>query len=711
MNETVDVVQAAVDGSGPVSEEERRLVQKLAKQVADARKADAAFRARVMRDRAVADGRALEGYEVSAQLVSAVIDTLIPFIYAKDPDVDAVPEDQTDPPYKPRLKAPTPPTSPSMLTGQMPSPEAEAQFSADLMQYQRELSLFIQRQEMEMQQAEADRMNADFVRRLSQTIEIVVSRLWRKGKLKEQAKDLIRAGLTTGEGWLKVSLQGDLVANPTVQRELFELKQQLQAIDNLALQLDRGDIQNPEAQRAELEAKIAGAEARMETYVGRCLAIDWVDTLDMQTPHSLRKVTDYVRSPWVADCTYLSRDDAAARFGLDPERLGRATCWRMPDESEGMAQVSAEAFAQNPGDGEFWIKANSDDTRGMLRIWELWSRTDNMIYCWIDGCDFWAREPMAPRIATTRFYPYYLWAPYVTDGSRHPQSLAGRLAKLQAEYASARSNLAESRRRIKPGVIFDATAFDDVEANKITHSENQEFIGIKPLRPGEPLANNFTPKPYARIDPGLYDTSPISVDVETISGANDALRQGVSAPKTATQAEIEQVGTSARTGYVRDALDMMLDELAEATSELALKGVPRETVLTWAGQHAVWPGDADPEVLDAMVYVAIRAGSSGKPNTSAERQAWGTVLPMIQQLIMQIAQMTNADPHDVADKLKELLRETVARAGDHLDIDRFLPTPTPSPIPGPMAGPTAGPLPPAAEQAPGPSPAPPAVLQ
>lgn len=711
MNETVDVVQAAVDGSGPVSEEERRLVQKLAKQVADARKADAAFRARVMRDRAVADGRALEGYEVSAQLVSAVIDTLIPFIYAKDPDVDAVPEDQTDPPYKPRPKAPTPPTSPSMLTGQMPSPEAEAQFSAELMQYQQELSAFIQRQEMEMQQAEADRMNADFVRRLSQTIEIVVSRLWRKGKLKEQAKDLIRAGLTTGEGWLKVSLQGDLVANPTVQRELFELKQQLQAIDNLALQLDRGDIQNPEAQRAELEAKIAGAEARMETYVGRCLAIDWVDTLDMQTPHSLRKVTDYVRSPWVADCTYLSRDDAAARFGLDPKRLERATCWRMPDESEGMAQVSAEAFAQNPGDGEFWIKANSDDTRGLLRIWELSSRTDNMIYCWIDGCDFWARPPMPPRIPTTRFYHYYLWAPYVTDGSRHPQSLAGRLAKLQAEYASARSNLAESRRRIKPGVIFDATAFDDVEANKITHSENQEFIGIKPLRPGEPLANNFTPKPYARIDPGLYDTSPISVDVETISGANDALRQGVSAPKTATQAEIEQVGTSARTSYVKDALDTMLDELAEATSELALKGIPRKTVLTWAGQHAVWPGDADPEVLDAMVYVAIRAGSSGKPNTSAERQAWGTVLPMIQQLMMQIAQMTNADPHDVADKLKELLRETVARAGDHLDIDRFLPTPTPSPIPGPMAGPTAGPLPPAAEQAPGPSPAPPAVLQ
>ena len=97
MNATVEVVQASVDATSEVGEDERKLVDKLTKQVAAARKADRVFRARVIRDRAVADGRALEGFEVSAQLVAAIIDTLIPFIYAKDPDVDVVPEDQTAP--------------------------------------------------------------------------------------------------------------------------------------------------------------------------------------------------------------------------------------------------------------------------------------------------------------------------------------------------------------------------------------------------------------------------------------------------------------------------------------------------------------------------------------------------------------------------------------------------------------------------------------
>lgn len=707
MNETVDVVQSVADGAVPVSQQEIDLVRRLSKQVADARKADKAFRARVVRDRAVVDGRALEGFEVSAQLVAAVIDTLVPFIYAKDPDVDVVPEDQTAAPYKPRARPPQQPVSPNMA-GTPASPEAEAAFQQQLMQYQQELTAYLQQQDAEIAQAEEDRVNADFVRRLGQTIEIVVSRLWRKARLKAEAKAWVRAGLTTGEGWLKVSLQGDLVADPNVQRELYELQEQLQAIDNLTLQIERGDIPSPDADRAALEAKIQGAQARLETYVGRCLAVDWVDTLDMQWPHSLRKITDYVRAPWGADCTYMSKEDVAAKYAIDPKRLESAACWRQPDEAEMPGE--AASYAQNPGDGEFWVKANSDDTRGMLRVWELWSRADNMIYCWVDGCDFWARPPMAPRTQTTRFYPYFLWAPFEVDGTRHPQSLAGRLAKLQNEFALTRSNQAESRRRSKPGVLVDGTNLDDTQVAKMEGSTNQEYVVLKPLRPGE-LAASFAPKPYARVDPGLYDTTPISVDIETISGAADALRQGVSQPKTATQAEIEATGTDARTGYSRDALDMAFDELAEFTAELSLGGFPREAVMKWAGPHAVWPNDGDPEAISSLVYVAIRAGSSGKPNTSAERQAWSTVLPLLQGLIMQIAQFSGADPVEVSDKLKELLRETVARTGDRMDVDRFLPMGSPmAGLQGAAGGMPGAPMPGPADQAPGPSPAPPQAI-
>jgi len=342
-----------------------------------------------------------------------------------------------------------------------------------------------------------------------------------------------------------------------------------------------------------------------------------------------------------------------------------------------------------------------------------------MIYTWVDGCDFWARPPMPPRIETTRFYPYFLWAPYECDGGRHPQSLAGRLSKLQDEYAITRTNEAESKRRAKPGILVDATNFDDDQLKKVTESHNQEITPIKALRPGEPLSNSFFPKAYARVDPALYDTTKIRSDMETISGANESLRQGATTAKTATQSEIENQGTSARTGYARDALDMELSELSEYTAELALGGFPRDQVQKWAGPHAVWPNTSDSEDIKSLIYVSIRAGSSGKPNTSAERQAWATILPMIQGLMMQIGQANGADPQEMADKLKELLRETVARTGDHLDIDRFLPMPSPMAQSGQMQPQVGGPMPEQGmqgEQAEpgepfaGPTPAPPPML-
>jgi len=711
IDESVEVVQTAVDVTSEVPDTERKLVAKLSKQVADARKADKVFRARVVRDRAVVDGRALEGFEVSAQLVAAIIDTLIPFIYAKDPDVDVVPEDQTAPPYKPRLQAPQPPRPPvDPATGQpimapdgvpvSPDPMAVQQFASELAAYNEAL-------QAEHKQAEQERIHNDFVRRLGQTIEIVVSRLWRKAKLKAEAMSMVRAGLTTGEGWLKVSLHGDLKTDPTVQRELYQLQQQHQAIANLQEEIREGNVQNPDPEMARLQAMIEGAQARLETYVGRCLVVDWVDTLDMQWPSTSRKITEYVRAPWGADCTYLSKEDAASRFGIDLSRLASATCWREPDQGQWVPGTGAEDdLYQNPGDGEYWVKTVADDERGMLRVWELHSKQEGTVYTWIDGCDFWAKPPMPPRLQTSRFYPYFLWAPYECDGSRHPQSLAGRLAKLQAEYASTRSNELEVKRRSKPGVLVDGTNIDDVQMDKINSSTNQEMTVVKPLRPGEPLTNSFAPKPYARVDPALYDTTKARTDMETVSGAQEALTQGVNVAKTATEAEIQQTGSQARTGYSRDVLDMMLGELAEYTAELALGGFERDQVLQWAGPHAVWPNTADKDALSSLVYVAVRAGSSGKPNTSAERQAWSTIMPMLQGLMMQIGQMNGADPQEMADKLQELLRETVARVGDRLDIDRFLPMPSPMAQMGQIPGAMGGPLPPPGAQAPGPQPSP-----
>ena len=63
-------------------------------------------------------------------------------------------------------------------------------------------------------------------------------------------------------------------------------------------------------------------------------------------------------------------------------------------------------------------------------------------------------------------------------------------------------------------------------------------------------------------------------------------------------------------------------------------------------------------------------------------------LPMLQQGVLQIGQLRNSAPEDLADSLAELLRITVERSGDRIDVDQLLPKagPAPVPMPGQMPG-------------------------
>lgn len=691
--ELVSKTEQAVAGTDEPSEQEKALVNEWEKRLTAARKADVGFRKSVIRDRKFATGEALIGYEVSTNLVQATIDTLIPFLFAKDPDVDVVPQDQVSAPIKPRLVAPPPPQGAVGPDGQpmmapdgvpiSPDPQQIAEYGMAMQEY-------MAQQAQEQAIADEERARNDFIRRLGQTIEIVISRFWKKGNLKGSAKQWLRASMTSAEGWLKVSMQGDLVPDHTVQKELYEIQQQQQSIEALKRCIQEGDTRDYDAELEQLRVKEEGLQGRLETYVGRCLVFDWVDTLDFQAPSTLRMMSEYLSSPWLADATYYSISDACAKFGLDKKQLAHAAKWNPPEETvdDSTNGTVTTAFT---ADGEAWKKATPADGEGFVRVWEINAKCDNIIYTWIEGTKFWAKQPHAPRLPTTRFYPYFLLALYECDANRHPQSLAWRLSKLQEEYASTRSNLAETRRRAKPGILFDSTNIEPGDADKMQQGGNQEYIPIKPIRPGEPLGSSFAPKPYNTVDGSLYDTSPIRSDMETVSGAQEALSQGIRTAKTATEADIQQSGFTSKTAYSRDALDMALEELAQYSAELGLGGLSLEQVKEWAGPHAVWPQGIEAEKLQSLVYVSIRAGSTGKPNTASERQAWSAILPQIQGLMGLIGEARGADPQEMADKYTELLRETVLRTGDRIDVDRFLPMPSPNaqagmPPPGSAGG-------------------------
>jgi hypothetical protein len=342
------------------------------------------------------------------------------------------------------------------------------------------------------------------------------------------------------------------------------------------------------------------------------------------------------------------------------------------------------------------------DPVDFARIVEVWDRRDNLVKTMIDGVQAWAKEPYPPPQGSTRFYPYFYLAFFEVDGSRHPQSLAWRLRKLQDEYSATRSSARINRQRSVPAVMFNSEQLDAANATKLERGVEQEFIGLKLTNPNMPLRDVFAEKPYARMDPMLGDTSAVLHDMEKISGVQDALQSSVVQPKTATEAEIQQSGFAARTTADRDTQEDVLSDLAQYTSEIAVQAMTLQDARRIAGPRAFWPEGMDIEDLLTMVEVDITAGSTGKPNTSAERDAWSVAMPLIKSTMVEIQGARAQGNEPMAKALTELLRETLMRMGDRIEVERFIPE-MPA-MAGAMPGIPGVPALPGMEGAPGPMP-------
>jgi len=651
------------------AELERREVKQLLESYEQARKFDKAARKQYAVDRRYAAGTADLTWAVSTNLIGSYIEVLVSYLYARNPDVSVRPAEHVaaDPRTRAqaiRARVENEVQQTASLTGLPAPPEFIAQ------EIERRTAEEIRKAD------EAEQVRKAEMAAFAKTLELVIARLWKAGKLKHAAKKIVRSALSVGPGWLKVIFVTDKRRDPQIEAALNDARDNLARLEAKQKEIAAGEAKDTELAQRELEHLIRGLEAKVEVIVRKGLAIDFCAAEDVQVSLDVRYLEDYLEAGWIGNAIYKPKSELAELFPrLTPEKIKKATCYyqRKPNDAQAgdrldqMSERDAEQFATAASGG------SADEQVEFAKIIEIWDRRDNLIKTMVDGIDCWAREPYPPPYASSRFYPYFYLAFYETDGSRHPQSLSWRLRKLQDEYASTRSNFRLSRERSIPGVMFNAEQIDPINARKLEHGVQQEFIGIKTTNPNVDFRTLFAEKPIARLDPLLFDVQPIMRDMEKISGVQESLQASVVQPKTATEAEIQQSGFAARSSAARDVLEDMLTDLAQYTAEIALQALTLEDVRRMVGPAAFWPEGMDIEDLLTLVEVDIEAGSTGKPNTAAEREAWAVALPLIRETMVQIQQAQAQGNMPLAQALIALLRETLNRMGDRIDVEKFIP--------------------------------------
>lgn len=645
-----DPQQAAVGGVLPQGVDQQKeqtpdpkeevLVKKLWQGYDRARKFDENFRKQVAIDRRYAAGTSDLSWAVTTNLIGAFIDILVALLYARDPDVSV-------------KKA-----------------------------------------------AQVDEEGTHDMEVFASTLQIVISHLWKKGKLKKAARKGVRSVLSNGEGWLKCNLLSEKMPQPQTEQAINDARETMERLHAQLRLIEDPQGHSPdelEALIAEKQTLIDSLDAKLEVAVAKFFAIDFIPTERMQVSLDVQCIEDYLDAGWIANEEFLEFDEAMARFPritAEEMRSAKKYYQRPPSEMttrdidnvlpQGMLTAeTAQAFTTSQSDAE---------SPSFLRVVEVWNRNDKHIRTVIDGVRKWAVPPYEPPSPTSRFYPYFYFSFYEVDSSRHAQSLSWRLYKLQDEYSSTRSNFRITRERSIPGVLFNGTQLDETQAKKLSEAKAQEYTALMPADPDTPIGNLFAPKPVAAIDMRVYDPTFILNDMERMSGVQEALSAvaaGPGNPKTATEANIEQSGTNARTTSNRDNIEAMLTDLAQYTAEQALgeAGLTTQDVAKLAGKAAFWPANMSIEDIFNLVSVDIQAGTTGKPKTQTDQQAWATILPLIKQYLGEIRVALGNGDKATAQALIELVKETMKRLGDESDPDRFIPKVPPPGSPGAGAPP------------------------
>ena len=510
-----------------------------------------------------------------------------------------------------------------------------------------------------------ENQNYGALRSMSETCEVLLTKEFVEPNLKAAMKADVMSALVTGIGWTKLSLQEEYGQDPIILSRLRDAQDNLAALE--ALRGDVADDANNDAKRAELETQVRSVEDSLhgkgEVVLQKGLVLDRIPSEDVLIlDPTLIDLSDYRRAKAIAQRVWMTRDDYRKAFGHS-----------VPDGAVSYANREAAT-------GEGYERA-SDQMRGkdrtqqpdaLVQVWELWCGESQTVYTFAKGAKSWAREPYSPEWVGERWYPFFaLWFNEV-DGSLDPISDVETQYELQAEYAHMRSKIKDTRGKQKTTMIGrKGGEMQAADYERISASDDVDFIFVNG-NPNIPITQDIQQAPSPQLNLQLFDPAMIMRDSEMALRSGEAARGYINKAKTATEAEIMNMGLQSFTAERQDTVEDLISEMSKFALEILLLSYDEQEVKRVVGVSAFWqqmPIDAAFRYLN----LTIRAGSMSKPNKFKDREQWMQLLPVLQQGVQQIAQFTASGQQSMADAAKKLLEETLLRFDERIDLDSLIP--------------------------------------
>ncbi len=494
------------------------------------------------------------------------------------------------------------------------------------------------------------------VKKFCATAEKVIRKmLVEEGKLKKRAKANIRSTCVTSFGVLKVIYQKEYRGDPIAVRRIEDTQDNLARVEALIQQLKKADDPSELAKkRDELQANLKALASGNEVRIYKGFVVDRMKSEDfLVLDDNVDEFDEYVEARALGHKIWMTVGQARQVFQLEP--IGATRYGRPRTDSN-------QKVDDTPADDQF------------ICVIEVWDKENGVVRTTAKGMNRWLREPYAPQCVPQRWYPFYLLGFNLTEGEWRPLSDVELLMSLQDEYDRTRQNYADVREKAVPKrIVRKGGNLSEQDVKNIVDSGNRDWVAVEG-NPATPISQDVMQLEGLKIDPMAYDVTTIRNDMDLVSGRSDASRANLIKPKTATEAEIMAEAMQSRVGERRDTHEDLLSDMGEGALEVSLQELGLEEVKQIAGAEAEWPTTPQgAEEVFRMVSVKVRAGSSGRPNQQKEREQWGQLLPVVEKTMTAVSELRAQGNYDMAEAALELLRETLRRYDEHLDLDAIIP--------------------------------------
>lgn len=480
--------------------------------------------------------------------------------------------------------------------------------------------------------------------KIARTLEIVFHQSVEAQNFKTQMKQLVRRVCVTGVGFVKLGYHRMMGKRPEDVEKITDITEQLTTLSRLVADQADGKFEVDDKRTEQLKLLLKELSEKEDFILDEGLVFDFPQSHTVIIDPRCRQLKGFIGAEWVAQEFILDVEEIKEIYGID---LGIHYAAR-EDETE-----------QSNLHGD---KAKREGE--LARVWEIYCKRDGMKYVIAEGYPEFLIEPGRPELNIKRFWPFFVLTFNEVENDReiYPPSDISLLRPIQEEYNLARQRLREHRNANRPLYVTPTGSLSRDDIVKLQTREANEVVMIQAIQPGQSVDSVLQAVKPAPIDPALYDTSMFVEDLFRIVGSQEA-NMGGTGGGTATEVSVAESSRMSALGSNVDDLDEFLTEIARASGAILLTMMDPVSATKIAGPGAVWPSLSAQQAADELI-LEIEAGSSGRPNKSAEIANFERIAPILMQI-------PGIDPTWLA-------KQAIKRLDDSMDLTEALQASLPS---------------------------------